>query len=73
MVDNNDDALQEIAAQYDIQTVHGEGCSPRVLEEAGLGKADLVVAVTDRDEVNILACAYAQAAGVPHKVARVSQ
>lgn len=72
MVDNNDNALQEIAALYDIQTVHGEGCSPRVLEEAGLGKADLVVAVTDRDEVNILACAYAQAAGVPHKVARVS-
>lgn len=72
VVDNDEDALQEIAAQYDIQTIHGEGSSPRVLEEAGLSKADLVVAVTDRDEVNILACAYAQAASVPHKVARVS-
>ena len=72
IVDNHDDSLREIAAQFDIQTVLGEGSSPRVLEEAGLSKADLVVAVTDRDEVNILACAYAQAAGVPHKVARVS-
>ena len=72
MVDNDDDALQEIAAQFDIQTVCGEGSSPRVLEEAGLTKADLVVAVTDCDEVNILACSYAQAAGVAHKVARVS-
>ena len=72
IIDNDEDALQEISAQFDIQTVQGEGSSPRVLEEAGLSKADLVVAVTDRDEVNILACAYAQAAGVPHKVARVS-
>lgn len=72
IIDNDEDALQEISAQFDIQTVQGEGSSPRVLEEAGLSKADLVVAVTDRDEVNILACAYAQAAGVAHKVARVS-
>jgi trk system potassium uptake protein TrkA len=72
IVDNDAAALQEIASQYDIQTVHGEGSSPRVLEEAGLSKSDLVVAVTDRDEVNILACAYAQAANVAHKVARVS-
>ena len=72
IVDNDAAALQEIATQYDIQTVHGEGSSPRVLEEAGLSKSDLVVAVTDRDEVNILACAYAQAANVAHKVARVS-
>ncbi len=72
IIDNDDEALKEIAALYDIQTVRGEGSSPRILEEAGLGKADLVVAVTDRDEVNILACVYANAAGVAHKVARVS-
>lgn len=72
IVDNDEDALAEIAAQLDIQTVRGEGSSPRILEDAGITKSDLVVAVTDRDEVNILACAYAQAAGVSHKVARVS-
>lgn len=72
IVDKDENALEEVAAQLDIQTLHGEGSSPRVLQEAGITKADLVVAVTDRDEVNILACAYAHAAGVRFKVARVS-
>lgn len=72
IIDRNEAALNEVAAQLDIQTIHGEGCSPRLLERAGLSKTDLVVAVTDRDEVNILACALANAAGVRHKVARVS-
>lgn len=72
VVDRDETALEEIASQYDTQTICGEGSSPRVLVEAGIEKADLVVAVTDRDEVNILACAYAQAAGVRHKVARVA-
>lgn len=72
IVDNSQESLSEISALLDIQTVCGEGSSPRVLAEAGIEKSDLLVAVTDRDEVNILACAYAQAAGVRHKVARVS-
>lgn len=72
IVDNSQESLSEISSLLDIQTVCGEGSSPRVLAEAGIMKSDLVVAVTDRDEVNILACAYAQAAGVLHKVARVS-
>ena len=72
IVDNSQESLSEISSLLDIQTVCGEGSSPRVLAEAGITKSDLVVAVTDRDEVNILACAYAQAAGVQHKVARVS-
>jgi trk system potassium uptake protein TrkA len=72
IIDCDESALNEVAAQLDVQTVNGEGSSPRVLEKAGLMKTDLVVAVTDRDEVNILACAFANAAGVPHKVARVS-
>ena len=72
IVDRDDAALNEVAAQLDIQTVAGEGSSPRILEKAGLMKTDLIVAVTDKDEVNILACAFANTAGVPHKVARVS-
>lgn len=72
IVDRDETALNEVASQFDIQTVDGEGSSPKVLERAGLMKTDLLVAVTDRDEVNILACAFANAAGVPHKVARVS-
>ncbi len=72
IVDRDEAALNEVAAQLDIQTIAGEGSSPKVLEKAELMKTDLLVAVTDKDEVNILACAFANAAGVPHKVARVS-
>ncbi|MBN1269114.1 MAG: Trk system potassium transporter TrkA, partial [Kiritimatiellae bacterium] len=43
-----------------------------VLDKAEIEKADLLLAVTDRDEVNILACIYANAVGVPRKVARVA-
>lgn len=72
IIDHNEEVLADIAVQFDIQTIHGEGSSPRVLEKAGLFQTDLLVAVSDVDEVNLLACAFAHAAEVPRKVARVS-
>lgn len=72
VVDSDAEALKEIKDELDIMSVEGQGSSPLVLKQAEIEKADLLVAVTDRDEVNILACVYAHAAGVPNKVARVS-
>ena len=72
IVDRDPDKLASVQSQVDIQTVEGEGTDPFVLEEAGIRKADLLVAVTNRDEVNILTCAFANLVGVPMKVARVS-
>ncbi|MBN1268335.1 MAG: Trk system potassium transporter TrkA [Kiritimatiellae bacterium] len=72
IIDHHPEALEEAQAKLDILTVEGEGSSPEVLASAELQKTDLVVAVTDRDPVNILACALANSAGVPHTVARVS-
>ncbi len=72
MVDTNSTALAEAEAKLDILTVCGPGSSPRVLTEAQVEKCQLVIAVTDCDEVNILACLYAHAAGVPRNVARVA-
>jgi len=72
MVDTDPKALAEAEAKLDILTVCGPGSSPRVLNEARVEKCQLVIAVTDSDEVNILACLYAHAAGVPRKVARVA-
>jgi len=72
MVDRDPKALAEAEAKLDILTVCGPGSSPHVLEEAQVDKCHLVIAVTDCDEVNILACLYAHAAGVPRKVARVA-
>ena len=73
LIDTKSEALEEVSTQLDVLTIQGEGSSPTVLESAHIDKADLVVAVTNSDEVNILACMYAKAAGVKYKVARVSK
>ena len=72
MVDTDPQALTEAEAKLDILTVCGPGSSPRVLNEAEVDKCHLTIAVTDCDEVNILACLYSHAAGVPRNIARVA-
>ena len=49
----------------------GYGASQQVLDKAGVKRADLVVAVTDQDEVNLVAAATAKALGAKKTVARV--
>ena len=51
--------------------VLGSGSSAASLDEAGIADADLFIAVTDQDEVNLVACLLAKAYGVPRKIARV--
>jgi trk system potassium uptake protein TrkA len=72
MVDASASALAQAEAGLDILTVCGQGSSPSVLEEAGVDKSDLLIAVTDNDEVNILACLLANSAGVKGNIARVT-
>lgn len=72
MVDTDPRALAQAEAGLDILTVCGQGSNPKVLEEAQAEKSDLLIAVTDNDEVNILACLMANAAGVKGKIARVT-
>ena len=71
MIDERIDVLQQAEASLDVMTLCGSGSAPEILEQAGTDKADLFVAVTDRDEVNIIACLLANAVGVPRKIARV--
>lgn len=56
VVDRNPDALRRVSEYTDVQTVAGSGSSPAVLEEAGLKEADILLAVTDSDETNLVAC-----------------
>uniref|UniRef100_UPI003569BC03 NAD-binding protein n=1 Tax=Pontiella sp. TaxID=2837462 RepID=UPI003569BC03 len=72
MVDVDAQVLAQAEASLDILTVCGKGTNPVVLEQAEADKADLLIAVTDNDEVNILACVMANAAGVEGKIARVT-
>ena len=72
VIDESSQALAELDAHLDLMTVHGDGANPGVLEEADVERADMVVAVTDRDDTNILACIFARERGVGRTVAKVS-
>ena len=72
VVIDQDEALVERTSQHlDALVMHGNGASPRVLREAEVEKSDLLVAVTNTDEVNIVACLAAKSQGVPRTVARI--
>ena len=58
--------------QLDVLTVVGNGASLSVLEKAGLKNAQMLLAVTSRDEVNLIACLAAKRLGVEYTVARIS-
>ena len=72
MVDSNPDSLFEAEKGLDILSICGDGTHPKVLQEAEVDKADLFISLTDSDQVNILSCLIANAAGVQGKVARVT-
>ena len=57
--------------QHNVLIVEGNGSHPEVLEQAGLRKASMLIAVTKSDSVNILACLAARLAGVEKRVARI--
>ena len=47
--------LQAISYRYDVRTVRGNGATRRVLQDAGIGEAALMIACTSRDEINLVA------------------
>lgn len=57
--------------QMDAIVIEGHGASPRTLYDAGIAECDLVAAMTDNDEVNVVACLTAKKAGVRTTIARV--
>ncbi len=59
VVDRNMEALRRVSDNLDVQTVVGMGTSPVVLEEAGIKEAEILLAVTDSDEANLVACLLA--------------
>ena len=71
VVDNNRKAVNRLSETLDVLGIEGNGATLRLLSEAGAETADLVIAATARDEVNLYACLMARSAGVPHTIARV--
>ena len=72
LVDSNLDVLHDLRDKLDIQTVAGHASHPDVLAKAGLADADMIIAVTNCDEVNMVACQIAHTLfHTPKKIARV--
>ena len=71
IIEAAEDRCRIIDDRLDVITLQGNGASISVLEEAGIAQADLMVAVTGSDEVNMVACMLAKQAGVGNTVARV--
>lgn len=71
VVDRNAQLVRDVAGAYDIMGIVGNGASYSVLQEAGLEKADLLIAVTESDELNLLCCTMAKQVGNCAAIARV--
>jgi len=72
LVDTKDELLHELRDRLDIQTVIGNAAHPDVLKKAGIDDADMLIAVTNSDETNMIACQVAWTLHhTPTKIARI--
>ncbi|MGR6836009.1 Trk system potassium transporter TrkA [Syntrophomonas erecta] len=71
VIEQEEERSQLIDQELDVQVINGSGASWPVLEDAGVKQADMVVAVTEADELNMIACLLAKQYGVKTTVARV--
>ena len=60
VIDVARERLEALAYRYDVGTIEANGASRKALQDAGVDKADLFIACTSRDEVNLVACSFAR-------------
>jgi len=72
VVDLSADLIQSISTELDVRGIVGHGAHPSILKSAGAETADMIIAVTYSDEVNMVACQVCHSLfGTPIKIARV--
>nr|WP_070959434.1 Trk system potassium transporter TrkA [Hyphomonas sp. Mor2] len=72
MIDENDDLIEQVQIDFDVRGVVGHAAHPNVLQIAGADAADMLIAVTHFDEINMVICQVADTLfSVPTKIARV--
>jgi len=60
VIDKDQNKINHLQTVIDVQAIVGSGTSPSLLQEAGIKESDIIVAATDSDEANLIACFYAQ-------------
>lgn len=71
IIDRSGAPLQQTGEDLDILCIEGNGATLTVQQEAGVDQADLLIAVTASDELNLLCCFIAKKLGAKHTIARV--
>ncbi len=72
VVDTDWERLRQLQDKFDLRVLQGHGSHPRVLREAGAHDADMLVAVTNSDETNMIACQIAYSLfNTPNRIARI--
>lgn len=72
LIDKDIERLRELQNRFDIRTVRGIGSHPDILAQAQAASTDMLIAVTDSDEINMLACQIAaNIFHIPQKIARI--
>lgn len=71
LIDCDNEALQAVSDSIDVMCVTGNGAMYQVQIEAGIKEADLMIATTSSDELNMLCCLIAKKAGDCHTIARI--
>ena len=72
VIDPSEEDCDRLAQNLDLMAICGSGTNPALLKEAGITDTSLLIAVTNSDETNMLACLIASRCGVSIKIARVS-
>src|SRR4030066_1887482 len=71
VIDKDQNMVDRITEKMDVSAVLGMATSPSILEEAGIKNTDVVLAVTNSDEINIVTCILSYKYNVKTKIARI--
>lgn len=72
VIDTDPEAISQVSENIDVDAIVGSGSSPNILEEAGIKDADILLAVTDSDEINLVTCLMADIlSSTTKKLARI--
>jgi trk system potassium uptake protein TrkA len=71
LIDTDEDKLRQIGSNYDLMTMHGSATSFGILKDSNIHRADLFIAVTQSEEINITAAMFGKQMGAKRTIARI--
>ncbi|ETX05116.1 MAG: hypothetical protein ETSY2_24900 [Candidatus Entotheonella gemina] len=72
VIDQSQPLIERLQEELDVLAYRGHGASAATLEQAGIAQADMLIAVTNSDEVNLVSCLLAREYGVGKRIARIN-